>query len=364
MGHAYIPGLKVARAATVRKKRLLPIQGEVLVEEGRTVQSDTVVARASLPGRVHVVNVVNQLGISPDEIRRYMIKKEGDPVEPDEIIAETRPWIKLFKSAARSPIRGVVDTISEVTGQVLLREPPQPLELTAYLDGTVIEVIPREGVVIETRGMLVQGIFGLGGERTGPIEIVEDLDLKPEHKGKVVVGRELVSAEALRRAREIGVAALVAGGIHDRDVRDLLGYDIGVAITGTEAIGFTLIITEGFGRIAMARRTFELLSENRGKKASVCGATQIRAGVIRPEIIVAAERGKEQSTALRTEGLRVGDLVRVIREPYFGRIGRVVDLPPELQALPTESKARVAKLDLGNGAVVTVPRTNVEILEE
>lgn len=396
MGHAYIPGLKVARWAVVRKKRILPIQGDVLVKEGDAVQAHTVVARASLPGRVHVVNVVNQLGISPDEIRRYMTKKEGDPVEQDEVIAETRPFIKLFKSVSKSPIKGFIDSVSEVTGQVLLREPPQPLDLAAYLDGTVVEVIPREGVVVETRGVFVQGIFGLGGERTGEIEIVEDFNFKPEHKGKVAVGRELVSAEALKRGRDVGVAAIVAGGINDRDVRDLLGYDIGVAITGTEAIGFTLIITEGFGRISMAKRTFDLLSENRGKKASVCGATQIRAGVIRPEIIVsrgvrpiaeagrddAAERGKEQSQALRTEvtgsalpeggagdltrseGMRVGDLVRVIREPYFGRIGRVVDLPPELQELATESKARVVKLDLGNGAAVTIPRTNVEILEE
>ncbi len=48
----------------------------------------------------------------------------------------------------------------------------------------------------------------------------------------------------------------------------------------------TLVITEGFGKMAMAHRTFDLLKSKQGMKASVNGATQIRAGVMRPEVIV------------------------------------------------------------------------------
>ena len=66
-------------------------------------------------------------------------------------------------------------------------------------------------------------------------------------KGKVVVGGSFLSADAMKQAKEVGVAGLVVGGIHDKDLRALLGYDLGVAITGTEQVGFTLILTEGFG---------------------------------------------------------------------------------------------------------------------
>ena len=90
----------------------------------------------------------------------------------------------------------------------------------------------------------------------------------------------------MARAKEMGVAGLVVGGIHDKDLRALLGYDLGVAITGTEQVGFTLILTEGFGTIPMAAKTFSLLSAHAGQQASISGATQIRAGVIRPEIII------------------------------------------------------------------------------
>ncbi len=36
-------------------------------------------------------------------------------------------------------------------------------------------------------------------------------------------------------------------------------------------------------------------------------------------------------------------MLRVIREPCFGRIGRVVELPSELRQLETESEARVVE---------------------
>ena len=59
---------------------------------------------------------------------------------------------------------------------------------------------------------------------------------------------------------KVGAAALVSGGIDDQDLKEILGYDLGVAVTGSEKIGLTLIVTEGFGEIAMAERTFRLLA--------------------------------------------------------------------------------------------------------
>ncbi|HAZ63273.1 MAG TPA: hypothetical protein DCZ72_06655, partial [Armatimonadetes bacterium] len=71
-----------------------------------------------------------------------------------------------------------------------------------------------------------------------------------------------------------------AGSILDADLRAILGHDIGVAITGEEAVPATLILTEGFGDVAMADRTWNLLHSLVGRSASIAGATQIRAGVI------------------------------------------------------------------------------------
>jgi len=388
MAHAYTPGLRVADDAVIYKRRVLPIPGEVLVSQRERVFAPTVVARTELPGKVHTVNVVNSLGLTSAEVPNYMLKKEGDSVERNEPIAENKPFIRWFKTQVRSPIQGSVESISAVTGQVFLREPPEVLELSAYVDGEVVEVIPQQGIVVACCCAFVQGIFGIGGESTGVLvlavesaeEVLSPDRLRAEHRGQIVVGGSLVEKETFVRAQEIGVQALVVGGVHDKDLKELLGYDLGVAITGTEKVGFTLVITEGFGKIPMVKQTFDLLAAKAGCRASCSGATQIRAGVIRPEVIIPLEdqelgvgdRNFSPTSGPRSltpegqglgQGLKVGDLVRLIREPHFGMIARVKDLPSELQTLPTGSRVRVLVAELAGGQHITVPRANVEMIE-
>jgi hypothetical protein len=159
---------------------------------------------------------------------------------------------------------------------------------------------------------------------------------------------------------------VVTGGFDDQDLRELLGYDLGVAITGSEELGLTLIVTEGFGDIPMAGRTFDLLKSCEGRKVSVTGATQIRAGVLRPEIIAPRSdegRAPAAGSAAEHEGLKVGDMVRVIRQPHFGRLGKVTALPSELLPLETEAKVRVLEVDFGGDSKAILPRANVEMIE-
>jgi hypothetical protein len=375
MAHAYTPGLRVTASTQVQRRRLLPLPGRVLVGVGERVQAPTVVARADLPGKVHTLNLVNALGLAPDELPRYLLKRAGDPVEAGEAIAESKPFIRWFKTSVPSPTRGTIENISEVTGQVLIRELPQPLELRAYIEGEVVEVVPEEGVVIATTGALVQGIFGVGGESWGelaaavrsPEEPLSADKLLPSQQGKIVVGGSFADKAVFDRARAVGVRGLIVGGIDDADLRQLLGYDLGVAITGNESLGFTLIITEGFGQIAMARRTFDLLISNAGHAASLNGATQIRAGVMRPEIIIPMpqdlRRARGATAGWESGGLQIGNLVRLIREPYFGRIGRVTALPNEPQPIATEAHVRVLEVEFPDGSGAMVPRANVELIE-
>jgi hypothetical protein len=375
MAHAYTPGLKVTDNNLVKKNRILPLKGEVVVKVGDKVKPDDVVARTELPGNVVPFNVANKLSIPPEDIREFMIKKEGDPIEEGEVIAIKKfPLIRRWSTTCKSPVTGSVESVSSITGQVLLRGLPIPVEVKAYLLGEVIEVIPNEGVVVACTGAFMQGIFGIGGETFGTVHVaVPDnttvLDVKlisADMAGKVVVGGSLVTANALKKAIQAGVRGIVVGGFDDKDLRDFLGYDIGVAITGSEDIGITLVVTEGFGQINMAQKTFDLLKSHEGEMACINGATQIRAGVIRPEVVIPA-RDQEQVAAKyiqRTmEGLAVGSPVRVIRHPHFGRLGTVVALPSPLQKLESESKARVLEVEFTPGDRAVIPRANVEMIE-
>lgn len=375
MGHAYTPGLLVTEKLLITKNRILPLKGDVLVKPGDKVEPDTVVARTNLPGPVEPLNVANLLGVPPEDVPLAMLKKEGDPVAAGEVIAKTKSFFGLFKSEARSKIEGTIESVSSITGQVLLRGHPVPVEVRAYLRGEVVEVFPTEGVAVRAWGTFIQGIFGIGGETHGivkmavdkPSDVLDENRITAEHKGCIVVGGSRVTAEALKKAIAVGACGIVAGGFDDQDLRGFLGKDLGVAITGSEDLGVSLVVTEGFGTIDMADRTFDLLKRSEGKEASVNGATQIRAGVIRPEVViplpeVAGDRDAKHSGD--RPGLDVGSPIRVIRDPYFGRLGNVSALPPELKVLESESKARILEVKFPDGSVATIPRANVEALEE
>ena len=372
MAHSYTPGLRVAENAVITKERRLPLRGEVLVKEGDRLSAETVVAKTELPGKVQTLNAANMLGIEPGEIEGALIIKPGDPVTEGQVVAEAKSFFGLFKAKSHSPIDGTLESFSSKTGQLIFREPPNPVQINAYLDGVVIQVFPKEGIEIETKGSFIQGIFGVGGETFGEIKMMVDSPdkvlevglIEGDLAGKIIVGGSYVTLAAIRKAVTKGVKGIVAGGFSNQELKELLGYEQGVAITGTEEIGLSLIVTEGFGKINMAHRTFDLLHENEGFKASMSGATQIRAGVIRPEIIIAHPDSKVVKEAQEIKGLEEGNIVRIIREPYFGKLGTVTGLPSELQMLETEAKVRVLEVELESGGRVILPRANIERIED
>lgn len=374
MAHAYTPGLKVTAGTVIKKERRLPLKGKVLASVGDEVTADTIVARTELPGDVQPLNLAGILGLASQDLDGYLLKKPCDTIEKGEILAETKGFFGLMKTQVKSPIDGMVESISSVTGQAILRNPPTPVEVDAYIDGKVTQIYEGEGVVVETYGTFVQGIFGIGGEVKGVIVSLVKSSKDPlktdmitdDLKGKIIVGGSLVTVDVIKKAVEVGCVGIVVGGIWDHDLKDFLGYDIGVAITGSEEKGITVIITEGFGEMPMAEKTFNLLKDSEGKKASINGATQIRAGVMRPELVIPIKEGKTDVSAKKakvSKGLEIGSSIRIIRDPHFGMIGKVTSLPPELQKIETEAKARVLEVEIKNGEKTIVPRANVELIE-
>ena len=371
--HAYTPGLKVKRSTLISKTRRLPILGDVFVKEGEIVNHDLILAKAELSGDPEIIKASQLLGVEPGDLPRYLHKSIGEDIEEGEIIASYTSFFGLIKKRVESTKTGTLESLSEVTGQIIIRGSPIPVEVDAYIPGKIVNVLPKEGATIETNAAFIQGIFGIGGEEHGRIRIsVESSDdilnvdvINPEDKGAILVGGSLVTLDAINKCVEVGVSCIVVGGIRHEDLTLFTKEEVGVAITGQEQLGVVLIITEGFGKMRMSQATFDLLKSFEGFNASVNGETQIRAGVLRPEIIIPHEEVDEDGSGEElTLGMVPGTLVRIISQPYFGAIGELVRLPVDLQQLESESHVRVLDVKLNDNTIVTVPRANVEIIEE
>lgn len=370
MTRSFAPGLAAHACTTVRKLRELPIQGKVLCKVGDEVTAEQVVAEAELQGEMRIVRASDELGLAPTELPRALKVKEGDSVSKDDMLAEISGLWGLFRQSVSSPLSGVIEFISTTTGHIGVRAPATKLELSAYISGRVVEVQEGRSALIESNGAYVQGIFGVGGERLGKLKILpigqnetfEARHVPADAAGQILVGGKNVSYVAIKAAIKAHAVGIVTSSVDDGALRELLGYDIGVAITGDEQIPITLIITEGFGDLPLSNRVIDILKLHDGKVCSINGATQVRAGAIRPEIIIPlASPPAEISSHDEGDGsLAVGRRIRCVRVPYFGELGTITELPTDPERIETGAWTRVLRATLDRGESVTVPRANVE----
>ena len=372
MATSYTPGLKVLKKTIFKTKRILPLKGDVHVNVGDVIQPDTIVASTNLPGNVQMVKLSNILNIDPKDVGNVLRVKEGDLVRKGEMIAETEGVFGFFKSSYSSPIDGIIESISPATGRLIIRDKPIPVQIDGYVRGVVDKVIPEEGIVVRSSASLIQGIFGIAGEKKGVISLVSsnpedellESQIISDMKGKIIIGGSFVGIKAYKTAMKNDVAGIVVGGFNYYDLKEILGYNLGVAITGTESLNTALIVTEGYGKIPMSNSTFSLLKEHNNQVASINGSTQIRAGVIRPEIVIPlkSELKEEKTVAEPNKGISIGSIVRVIRSPFFGKIGEVVSLPTDLQQMESETLVRVAEIKIDDKKLL-IPRANLESVE-
>lgn len=375
MGDSYSPGLAVRERVTLTKLRELPIPGEVLVRVGDTVRAETPVLRTVLPGELIVVRAAEQLGVEPEYLKDTLKVSIGQTVSRGDHLLERKTFFGLLSSRIKSPSDGTIEFFAEATGHIGLREPPRELTVPAYIDGRIRAIHEGKSVEIETSGTFIQGIFGIGGERSG---IVLPLDeppterisvrhlekLAPQLAGAVLVGGMRFDVSALRFAAEHGCVGIVTGSIDSETLDEFLGDRITVSVTGDEDISLSLIITEGFGELPISERILELLRKKKGQRVSLNGATQVRAGAVRPELIVPdmSQDSTQESAADDAPKLQVGSDVRCTRVPFFGERGKIVRLPSELRKVASGVEVRVAEVELGNKRVVIVPRANLEVV--
>jgi len=345
---------QVTPLANVRRERVLPVPGDVLVRVGDHVEPTQIVAAADLPGDFHIVPVARLLGVRASRAARYLRVGPGDEVQQGQVIARRRG---LAARSVRSPINGVVRASGG--GRVLIEAYPIPFELRAYIPGTVSNVIENQGVVIETMGAVIQGAWGTGGESLGVLRcMVKNPDepllgkaIDPSCHGMILIGGAGLDEAALEQAEALQVRGIVLGSLPPE------------LVSQVERSPIPIIVTEGIGTVPMSAPIFRLLMTNDGREACISGRFRPRWGVVRPEVVIPLPAETLPSTQTQPGmPLTVGARVRVVRAPYMGAVGTVVALPAHARSIETGAKVRGAEVDLGQETTIYVPLANLELL--
>ena len=210
----YLSETRAAPAITIRRERLLPARGEVLARPGEQVGPGDVVARCQLPGATQVIDVSRALGIRRERVNKYLGKNVGDAVQAGELLAGHGGLLGRLKPTCRAPVGGQVVAVRD--GLVMIEATPTIFELRAHLKGQVTNVMPGLGVVIATTGVLIQGMWGSGGEAEGVLKVLVDSPRKPLRAraidvschGTIVAGGSGLDDKALEQAVAAQVRAL------------------------------------------------------------------------------------------------------------------------------------------------------------
>jgi len=368
---SYAPSLIVEENIKITKTRELPLLGRSLVQVGDIVKTDSPVLAAELPGELIIVRLIDKLGIEPERLSQVLKVKEGDEVKRGELLAVNRSLFGWLKDEVLSPTEGRIEYIINSTGHLGIRMPSKAIRLTAYISGKVVSEVQGSSVTIEAEGTLIQGIFGVGGERTGEIIYLEgcrELEINRNHiqnlnlKGKILCGGITFTQEAINFAASSGAVGIFTGSITSEALERYTGTALGISMTGDEEIPLSLVISEGFGSLAISERIERILEPLSGKEASFSGATQVRAGAIRPElIIIDSKLGTPQTR--KKPIFEIGRKVRCLRAPHFGKLGEIVELPPAPQQVASGAIVRVALVKFEETSSSYVPRANLEIVD-
>lgn len=314
-----------------------------------------------------VINLLKELDISKLGLISALRVHPGRMVTPGQVLA-VRQGVK--PQAVLSPIYGRVESI--IDGVITIVPTHARTALRAYLTGRVQQVVPSQGVVVQAFAHVITGVYGVGSESGGEILLEAEADevlaacaVTPEWQGKIVVAGRTASLELLQAASEVGCAGMVVAHMNSDAVAAYAGSYSRPGITGDDELLMPLMLTERFSPASMRAAVWQELANLQGRYASMSGKTQIRAGLVRPEVVVCeAERPEESPTnAIASGSVQVGDLVRVIRSPYLDQIGRVVALPGERQVIVTGSLVRVAEVSIDE-ELVTMPVANLLKLGE
>jgi hypothetical protein len=347
------PVVHILPIATIRREQLLPVPGRLVVRKGQHVSATDVVAEAIVNPEHIMLDVTRALGVSTAEADRHILCSTGAQVSKDDVLAGP---IGLVQRVVRSPCDGQV--VVAGSGQILLEVSQPPSQLLAGLSGTIVDLVGDRGVVVETAGAIVQGVWGNGKVDYGLLKVMiqdsgEELEaarLDVTMRGAVVLGGHCNQPELLTSAAEISLRALILTSINV----ELLPL--------AETMSYPIIVIQGLGRKAMNIDAFKLLSTNDRRDVVVNAVRWDRYTGERPDVIIELPASGQPAMPRESEMFSTDQRVHIVRAPYAGKVGTLVTLLPGVSLLANGICTKSAQVRLEQGEEVVVPLANLEVI--
>jgi hypothetical protein len=331
----------------------LPVGAASLVEKGHRVEPAEVLAtRRSVEGGV-AVQVAARLRRAPAEAAALLDARPGSILAAgDRLAADGRGREVLAPQAC------VFLGYDADDGTALVAPLGAAQPILGHVRGEV-ESVTRDAIEIRVAGALVTGVGGSGRAVHGgllmgvrdPAEELRAGAIDVGATGRIVVGGSRASAEALTRARAMGVVGIVLGGALDKELRDFEATQARRRELGGVAGDFAVVVLEGFGKVGMDASLFSWFRDHAGHMASLFGDAA--------RLYVYDADPPPARRALP----RPGNRVIAHRRPYAGSEGELQQVVDGLYATPGGIATRSGIVRFDDGRTAVVPLANLSALE-
>jgi hypothetical protein len=347
------PVTHILPLTVIRKERVLPVPGRVIVRQGQQVAPRDVIAEAKLAPEHVLLNIASSLGVSIERADNLIQCVAGNDVAQGDLIAGP---IGLARRVVRSPVNGQIMLAGE--GQVLIQVDKTPYELQAGISGTVSQLIPERGAVIETTGALIQGFWGNGRFDFGlvhikldnPEDVLTSDNIDVSLRGTIVLGGHCQDVAVLQKAADVPIRGLVLSSMPSN------------LIPAARAVDYPIIVLEGFGKLPVNPISYNLLTTHQNREISLSAEPFNAYKGQRPEVIIPLPTSRELDPPMLLEDFSEGQRIRILRAPYQARIGTVELLYNEPVEFPSGIRALGAQVGLDDGESVRVPLANLEVI--
>jgi hypothetical protein len=328
----------------------LPVGATVLVEVGHSVEPAEVLATRRPASGGMSVPIASRLRRSAADAADLLAVRPGTALEAGDRIAEDGHGREVLAPQACLFLGYDLDDGSALVAPLGPTEP-----ILGHVRGEVTAVTP-DAIEIRVAGALVTGVGGSGKAVHGELRMAvhepgDELragGIDVSATGRILVGGSRASAEALTRARAMGVAGIVVGGVLDKELRDFEAAQRRRREVGGARGDLAIVIVEGFGKVGIGAELFAWFRSHEGRVASVFGATArvyvYEADAPPPRRILA----------------RPGNRVLALRRPFAGMGGELLRVLDQPHANGAGVVSRSALVRFEDGRTAVVPLANLE----
>jgi len=347
-------------ARVTRERRLPPeaVHRHTAVGPGAQVEAVTVVLQGEVLRAYRILDVAGELKLRkahPDQVANLIAVAPEQRVQFGQELA--RHGRGRRARVLHSPVDGEIVRVDD--GHIIIQVSERVVDVQAKIPGDV-ESVENDVVRITGVGAIMQCAWGNGRFFFGTYTALPDdgfaglskLDptISP-YRGKVIVSTEPVDRGDLLVAQQQEVAGVVAPAMPS-SLREF-----------AMQLTFPVVLTEGFGHRRPTALIYRLLMTNMGRQAAFDAALPGRWSWERPEIMIPLPSGGAfPETPSLERPLEVGAQVRLLRAPWEGVIGEVVDIPHTPQVIGNGLRVLSASVRLPDEREVVVPLANLELL--